>query len=368
MPSELEDLVEFLHSPNVKIRTVALDYLVGLSTGPEAAIFSHDSYRPIKDLKILARDKGKTIVQQSLTILGNLCGDIEIRDLIAKDDSFVKFLISSILDLENRNADLACIVLTNLGKSDDIERIHDWTIEVKNKEIFKSERVTDLLLDAFVKGFDRKLNQMANFDYLAYFFADYSRFSPIRKYFVTRQSYDSVIPISKLLPFTEYYESKTRREGIASTIKNSLFELQAHEVLVDTAEDVNILPYLLLPIISSKDGEIDEEELFNLPDELQLLSPDKTRDPVPQIILTHLESLVLLSSTRTIREILRKKSVYPLIRELHKNVSDEDIEEVCDRLVQVLMRDEEYEPQEKVEEIKEDEEESDDDDAIMEVV
>jgi hypothetical protein len=32
------------------------------------------------------------------------------------------------------------------------------------------------------------------------------------------------------------------------------------------------------------------------------------------------------------------------------------------------MRDEEYEPQEKVEEIKEDEEESDDDDAIMEVV
>lgn len=365
MPSELEELVEFLHSPNVKIRTVALDYLLGLSTGDQASIFSHDDYRPIKDLKILARDKGKTIVQQSLTILANLCEDLHIRDLIAKDDSFLKYLIGSILDLENRNADLACILLTNLGKCDDIERIHEWTIDVKDTETFKSNKVSDLLLDIFVKGFDRKLNKLANFDYLAYFFGDYSRFLKIRKYLITRQEYDNIIPISKILPFTEYYDSKIRRQGVASTIKNALFEIEAHEFLIDADNDVNLLPYLLLPIISSDDAELDEEELFELPDELQLLSPEKKRDPVIEIIVVHLESLLLLTSTKAIREILRKKSVYPLIRELHKNVSNDDIEDLSDRLVNMLMRDEAYEPEAKIESVEDDESE---DDQIMEVV
>ena len=44
-------------------------------------------------------------------------------------------------------------------------------------------------MDCFVKGYDRKLNKYANFDYLAYFFADIARFKKGREF----------LPFSKFL-------------------------------------------------------------------------------------------------------------------------------------------------------------------------
>lgn len=317
-------------------------------------------------------DKGKTIVQQAMTCLANLCENLTIRDLIANDDLFVKNLIHEILNIDNRNADISTILLTNISKNDKIIKVLDYDFpDLVEKKAFESSNAMNCLVDIFVKGFDRNLNKYANYDYLSYFFADISRFKRGREFFIKQQDYDGVVPISKLLVFTEKYDSKIRREGVASTIKNCLFDLDSHLFLL-TDESVNLLPYLLLPIVSSKDTELDEDELFNLPDELQFLPEDKVRDPSVDIIIIHLESLLLLCSTKQIREYLRGKSVYPLIRELHKNVDNEDIADLCERIVQMLMRDED--PENKVErlpEIKhEDDEdyESDGDDQIVEVL
>ena len=234
-----------------------------------------------------------------------------------------------------------------------------------------SKRVIDCLMDCFVKGYDRELNKFANYDYLSYFFADVSRFKIGRTYFIETQEYDGVVPISKLLVFTEKYDSKTRREGVASTIKNSLFDSETHERIL-TDEEINLLPYILLPIASAKDSEIDEEDMFNLPDELQLLPEDKTRDPVPSIVCTHLVSILLLCTTKAAREFMRSKSVYPLIRELHKNVEDEDIGELCYRIVNMLMRGDPNAPVEEMpaksaEDGDDEDEDEDDEDALMEV-
>jgi hypothetical protein len=74
-----------------------------------------------------------------------------------------------------------------------------------------------------------------------------------------------------------------------------------------------------------------------MPDELQLLPPDKTRDPDNHILLTHLESLLLLTTTKVGREHMREAKVYPIIREVHLHLADddEDVAAVCDRIVQV---------------------------------
>ena len=345
MPTQLEELVSFLHSPQPAVRQIALDNLVGFSSGPSASIFKYDNCRAIQDLKELAKEKSKILVQQSVTILVNLSGDPELRRLIANDPDFIRYIASKICDLSNTCADIMCILLSNMAKEDvitkifDMERIiFDHEKESNNgKSVFGSNKVMDCLVDCFVKGYDRKLNRYANFDYLAYFFADIARFKRGREYFIHRQDYDGVVPLSKLLVFTEKYDSKTRREGVASTIKNSLFDSATHERLLKD-EDINLLPYILLPIVDGKDSELDEEEMFNLPDELQLLPEDKKRDPIPAIICAHLESLLLLCTTKAGREYLRSKSVYPLIRELHKNVEDEDIGELCYRIVNMLMR------------------------------
>lgn len=76
-----------------------------------------------------------------------------------------------------------------------------------------------------------------------------------------------------------------------------------------------------------------------LPD-LQLLPPDKKRDGDVQNLRTHLETLLLLTTTRGGREKLREAGVYPVVRELHRAVGDEGVGELVDRLVQMLMRDE----------------------------
>ena len=61
------------------------------------------------------------------------------------------------------------------------------------------------------------------------------------------------------------------------------------------------------------------------------------------VLKTYVETLILLTGTRDGREYLRSKGVYLVIRECHANVEDEGVREECERLVQVLMRDEEGE-------------------------
>lgn len=72
-----------------------------------------------------------------------------------------------------------------------------------------------------------------------------------------------------------------------------------------------------------------------MPEDLQLLPPDKTREPDILTLMTHIESLLLLTTTRAGREQMRTSKVYPIIRETHLHVEDDDITDVCDRLVQV---------------------------------
>lgn len=363
MPTELEELVSFLHSPQPAIAQVALDNLVGFSTGAHQQVFSYEDYTAIKDLKVMAKSKGRTTANQAVTILANLCDDITMRNRIVEDLEFLEFLISSIVDIENANADIMCILLTNLAKNDSINKIFDFTIKhnEENSKVFKSTKAMDCLMDCFVKGANRTLNKRAEYDYLSYFFADISRFEQGRAYFITEQEYDEVVPLSKLLVFTEFYESNIRREGVASTIKNSLFDTNAHWTLVHEPK-LNLLPYILLPI--SGPEEIDDDDMFNLPEELQLLDADKKREPLLSIICTHLESLLLLCTTRKMREYLKEKAVYALVKELHKALEVEEVAELCDRLVQMLMRDEA--PQDDMEVDGDDSDEEDD--KIVEVL
>ena len=349
MPSEIEELVSFLHSEQPVVKQIALQNLVGFSQQP--AIFKYDNNRAVQDLKDISKMNSQIMVQQSITILTNLCNDDELRrEIICQDKDYLKYLAWKIVDLANTSADLMCILLSNLAKDEgvlEIFKINEIHKDVQNidKDIFKSDRVIDCLMDCFVKGFDRTLNKYANFNYLAYFFADISRFRIGRDYFISLQDYDDVIPLQKLLPFNEKFEvpeDKVRREGVAYTIKNSLFDSEKHFDILSN-EVLNLLPFLLSPMVEYKDQEnLSDDEMFNLPDELQFLEEDKKREPEHKILLVYLESILLLCTLKQCRDYLREKSVYPLIRELHKRLGLEnnDIEETCNRVVNMLMRDE----------------------------
>ncbi|KIX95533.1 uncharacterized protein Z520_08653 [Fonsecaea multimorphosa CBS 102226] len=355
MPTELEELVEFLHHGNTQIRQVACDHLVGHSSDP--AIFKKPQLVPVKDLKLLVKDY-PPIAKNALTILINISHDTEILDNLAADDEFIETLLRKVTDPKEQTADEIAMLLSNLAKTDEMEKLIKMKRALPANTVSTSPYALDQLLDCFVKGADGSLNKHANFDYLAYFLADLSKHKVGRDYFLSKRDYDGVVPISKLTVFTEH-KSHIRRRGVASTIKNVAFEVDKHPLLladdtetVDGVPGVNILPYILLPLAGSE--EFSEEESASMLPDLQLLPPDKARDSDNDILVTHLETLLLLTTTKEGRDKLRRVQVYPLIRETHMHVEDEGVREACDRLVQVLMRDEEERP--KVEEVDEDEE------------
>lgn len=154
MPTELEELVGFLHSPQPAVVQIALDNLVGFSTGTHQQVFAYDNYEAIKDLKKLSQSNSKTLVRQSVTILANLCDDIIMRNLIVEDFEYMNFLVPKIVSLENSNADIMCILLNNLAKNDAINRVFDLEMELNDaqKKVFSSSKAIDCLMDCFVKG------------------------------------------------------------------------------------------------------------------------------------------------------------------------------------------------------------------------
>lgn len=248
------------------------------------------------------------------------------------------------------------MLLANMAKWDGLKSFVTKKLPAP-ENLQSNDLVLNQLLDLFVKGADGMYNKNANFDYLAYVFADLSKHAEIRQFFTTAQEYDCVVPLNKIKVFTEH-KSEIRRKGVASTIKNAAFDLASHPAFLDE-DQINILPYILLPIIGNEEYDV-EETMDMLPD-LQLLSPDKQRDSDPNIIQTHVETLTLLTTTREGRELMRKIKVYPIIRETHLRVEDEGVREACERIVQVLMGDETEPGTEEA--VKEE----DDDDKVVEV-
>ncbi|KAI9803119.1 MAG: hypothetical protein M1833_001190 [Piccolia ochrophora] len=340
-----------------------IDNLVGYSTS-RPSIFKVEQLRPVKDLQLLVRDYAP-IAKNALTILLNLSDDKEILRRLATDDVFLESLMLRITSAQEDHGNEIGMLLANLAKSDEVKRVLTLPRAVP-KDLSSSKNAMDQLMDCFVKGAEGRYNKKADYDYLAYFFADIAKFSEGRKYFVTEQAYDSVIPLSKLIVFTEH-KSSIRRRGVASAIKNVCFDIPSHSLLFSSSS-INLLPYILLPIMGPE--EYPEEEMLAFPPDLQLLPPDKTRDDDATILLTHLETLLLLTTTRKGRALMRESNVYPIVRETHVHVEDEGVREACERLVQVLMRDEAGEGRdgEDGEEGKLAELEDDDEDKVVDVV
>ncbi|KAL0944397.1 DNA-binding protein hgh1 [Colletotrichum truncatum] len=331
MPTELEELVGFIAHPNPQIRQVAAENLVGYSQA-QPAIFKTEGLTPVKHLKFLVKDHPK-IAEHVLTILVNLTAEQDVLENVATDDKFIGVLVDLIVKPNEPNANLMAMLLANMAKWDGLKTIVTRK-QTPPDELKSNDLVLNQLIDLFVK--EKGYNKDADYDYLAYLFADLTKHAEVRQHFVTRQDYDEVIPITKLKVFTEH-ESEIRRKGVASTIKNVAFEIQFHSTFLDE-DEVDILPYILLPLTGNE--EYDEDDMMGMLPDLQLLPPDKKRDSDPRIIQTHLETLLLLTTTREARDLMRRVKVYPIIRETHSRVNDDGVKDACDRLVQVLMRDE----------------------------
>jgi len=88
---------------------------------------------------------------------------------------------------------------------------------------------------------------------------------------------------------------------------------------------MDILSYLLLPLAGPEEFDLEDQE--RLPPALQFLPPTKTREPDYILRLTHVETLLLLCTTRWGRDFLRANGVYEIVRATHENETVDKVSE-----------------------------------------
>ncbi|CAG8637143.1 185_t:CDS:2, partial [Acaulospora morrowiae] len=324
------------------VRHLALNHLLGYTVKSSTFqhIFKQNDKRPIKDLKLLCADQ-PVIAHEAFKALVNLTSEEEIREEL-DDENFLRLLIRIITDRNSILADMACMLISNITKN---ERISAKILSIECQPVeglSNSKRFMDHLVDIFVKGLDRSYNKEAEFHFLASVFANVTMLPQGQEYFLSNSSHDNITPLSKLIIFTEY-PNIIRRGGVDSCIKNCCFSTNHHLDLLSESK-INLLPYILLPLCGPEEFDLDDME--GMPEDIQLLPSDKKREPDVHLRQILLETLVLLTTTRKGREILRERKVYPVVRQMHLAEKDDRISNVIDQIVNMLMRDdapEEYE-------------------------
>ncbi|KZT70781.1 DUF383-domain-containing protein [Daedalea quercina L-15889] len=428
---QLKELIPFLHEQNPQVRQIALANLVGHTPkdSPHRQVFfsglsggglkQQGDNQVIRDLKLLCRDQLAT-AHDAFRALVNL-SDSSLMLGPLSEPSFVGFLVSYILNHQATLADLASMLLSNLTTSTAVcSELLNSTVSIlpdpKSPTLYfpvqsqcgtcpapvpypagepRSVNALPLLLDAFVQGAaaeeteDReKRIRKGTLHFLSSVFANLSTTPAGRMFFLTPRPTDPLKPegdqeymLTKILVFTEHKDI-IRRGGVASTIKNCAFHVQAHRALLlpeservavppSTAEapGMDVLPPILLPLAGPEEFELEDQEL--LPSALQFLPDTKTRESDPVLRLTHVETLLLLCTTRWGRDYLRSHGVYEIIRALHENEQVDKISEHVERLVNFLKRPEGLDThddgQRMLAEAGGDEEEEDEDSRIEEI-
>ena len=192
-------------------------------------------------------------------------------------------------------------------------------------------------------------------NFLASVFANVSVLPRGREFFVTPipgadARVPDAYPVGRIMVYTEHGDL-IRRGGVISAMKNILFVKHAHRLMLAPAPgeldftrpapELDILPYLLMPLISGAElAKVDLDDQEQLPEVCQLVDESKPREKDSALRLMLVESLLLLCTSLYGRESLRKRGAYIVVREAHLAEPKEEIAEAIVRLVNLLKRDE----------------------------
>ncbi|XP_013196395.1 protein HGH1 homolog [Amyelois transitella] len=320
----LTEMLEFLQ-PNSRLdlKYVSLDYLLGLSGKEEGINTLLENEQTIQCIIELIEDKSNEISKNALAVLVNLTAQPKGASELLKykpkiHKNIIELLIGYVLNPEKRYADIACMILTNITRSEEgLEVCLDTFIPQLND-----------LLNAYV---NLEFNKNSNLHYLSPMFSNLSQSARIRKWLLEENPH---VPLIKLLPFCNFEQSVIRRGGAIGTVRNLSFDTENHDYLLSS--ELDLLTYLLHPLMGDED--YDDEEMDKLPIALQYLPKEKKRDPDIDIRKMILETLVKFCTKREGREILRENGVYYILREYHKWEKDPQALLACENVVDILIQ------------------------------
>ncbi|XP_066265607.1 protein HGH1 homolog [Branchiostoma lanceolatum] len=321
---QLEEMLPFLSltsRPNV--RATAMQYLLGVTASKNSAEFFLKNKAFIEKILSLTEDSEASIAKDSYLCLINLTAYGKFCKVLLEDYDPVPKFVHTVTDPESKFADSACMILSNVTREESgAEKVLDSLVKgdvglAKVVEVFCQE------------GYNKKGKQL---HYIGPMLSNLTQLREARQFILDRER----CVVQRLLPFTQYQGSVIRRGGIVGALKNCCFETAHHEWLL--SDDVDILPFLMLPLAGPE--EIAEDEMEQLPDELQYLGEDKQREEEPNIRQMLLETLLQLCATKHGRKTLRDKHIYYILRELHTWESQPGLKLAVENVVQILISDE----------------------------
>lgn len=179
-----------------------------------------------------------------------------------------------------------------------------------------------------------KHNSHTDYTFLASVLADLTNLRAGRLYFVEE--------LSRLESILQdlHSHSVIRRGGVASIIKNCLFETDYHGAILRKELDDDFIITTLTGRLLDSRSKLSEAEREKLPVELQLLD-NMQAEPDTVIRSIIIECLIILVTTREGRDTIRAKEIYPILREWHRLEPINDLKLLVEKVVELLIRDEE---------------------------
>jgi hypothetical protein len=336
----LRNLCGFLEDPQEDLRAMAIRHLMSVAATEWGKEFFRQSPTMLERVFRLVFSMDFLIAHDALSTLINLTVDPICREQFlftgTSRSTELQGLIRLTIDKQWPWADLSAMLLSNLTQEESVARQlmkmadHDGGLVDESSSTDFNITWLDDCLEAFLGG--RNYNSSADYHFLASVFANLSRYPSIRVYLVSSLN-SSSSPLRKLLSSLQH-PNVIRRGGIASLVKNCCLDVGLHDHLLQ--EDLELLTYLLLPLIGNE--EYSDEDMMGMPSALQFQPSTKERES--DVAVRHLlvECLMLLMVKRRGRELLRERKVYPIMRELEKTESDATIKELIYSIVDLLLR------------------------------
>jgi hypothetical protein len=340
----VDELSEFLDPQGrLDLKSLALQTLLSLTGSKEGrhlllSLPNTDSNTSVltRISRLIFEDVQESIRFDSLLFLINLTSDNDLSILNTKQMSienefWLQLLKRCITDRQYEHADAGCKLLSNITS-------RTITTDQINEFIDHLDRNYPVWFDQLIQAFstiDYNLKKN-NLDYLSALLVNLTQSKHIRQRLRDNEH------LKRLLCFTDQIHSTIRRGSVACLLKNCCFDHESHEQLVHHLGNTDdFICALLLPLAGSTADELTDAENEKLPIDLQYLPSNKQRESDRDIQQILLETILLLCATKPIREYLRSKDIYFVLRQYHQQENlDFLCSRTCERIIQILIGDE----------------------------
>jgi hypothetical protein len=342
----MEDLVGFLSHPRPELRKSASSLLINM-TASDAGIYQllqlrkfdvvQALCRVVSDMRPIAEDAIKALI--NLTASNPAACERTLRfDLLNR-------VMAQVEDDDWRLTDYSMMLLANVtttpegakallgydGKSSDV------MLALREKKI---RTLTSKFLDGEPEpeGVDADTGDAKwddDYQFVANILANISQLEQGRDFLLKRRG-DTTLAAA-LLPQLRS-PNVVRRRGIASMVRNLCFDTDNHFYLYDQLDIPSKMMYLL-----AGPESLDADDKLGMHPSVYRLGDKKKREHDRHVRQYAVDSLLLLCTTRSGRNDLRRKKVYPIVRNAHLVEPDEEIGDQIYKLVDFLIRDEEGE-------------------------